>query len=317
MDLQVAGAQLPRDVPHRSLSWCRTIDRELVHRTSVAEVLVTDVRQDAPGDYAVAAVWSRSHPTFPRAGDGRHSPLVLVETLRQLGICIPLQHYAVPADSHFLISDLAFSLDPEREPRIGGGITEVTCAASVSRIRLAGAGKPGGDSEGRRVTGMRLDVRFSAGSGVFARAGGGVRFIDGTQYAAIRGHGASSDAPYVRERLSRPEPQALALASSQDVLLAHGRGTLVLRPADMQHPFFFDHPSDHMPGMVLLEAARQAVSVRSEGALQRPVGCRLTAARFTELAPSTQVEAVPHGSSCIFRFRQSGEQTAFGVLRYA
>lgn len=57
------------------LSWSRTVERELVHRTSVAEVLLTDVQPaDTAHVFRAAASWPRAHPTFPvtdRSGTAR------------------------------------------------------------------------------------------------------------------------------------------------------------------------------------------------------------------------------------------------------
>ncbi|MFV2121764.1 AfsA-related hotdog domain-containing protein, partial [Streptomyces sp. Act-28] len=86
--------------------------------------------------------------------------------------------------------------------------------------------------------------------------------------------------------------------------------------ADPRHPFFFDHATDHVPGMVLLEAARQAAALASGGTLLRMTGARLTALRFTEFAPAARVTCVPHRRTCVFRFDQGGECRAFGVLHY-
>ncbi|MYU48012.1 hypothetical protein GTV15_14040, partial [Streptomyces sp. SID7803] len=37
-----------------------------------------------------------------------------------------------------------------------------------------------------------------------------------------------------------------------------GNPRWLLTPPDLNHPILFDHKGDHVPGMVLLEAARQA-----------------------------------------------------------
>ncbi|MDW6057783.1 AfsA-related hotdog domain-containing protein [Streptomyces sp. FXJ1.4098] len=93
---EACGVPEPWELVARRLSWSRTVAREAVHRASVAEVLLTDVRA-LGGDRFVAAVqWPRSHPTFPHGPDGRHHPLMVAETLRQLGIYLPSRHFATP-----------------------------------------------------------------------------------------------------------------------------------------------------------------------------------------------------------------------------
>ncbi|MEU3188165.1 ScbA/BarX family gamma-butyrolactone biosynthesis protein [Streptomyces sp. NPDC006923] len=293
----------------RPLTWSRTVAREMVHRSSVAEVLLTDVRRLESGDFEAGASWSRSHPTFPRDGAGLHSPLVIVETLRQLGIYIPLRYFAVPMSSRSLISDLYFGIDPSVEPRAVTGATSVTCLVRVSEVRR------GPDDA---VTGLRLHVRFSAYGVPFAQAGGGARFLDGDQYAARREGRTESVVPGAEAaRMTRPDARSVGVAGEGDVVIGLDGGGVLVAPADPAHPFFFDHVTDHVPGMVLLEAARQAAAVESGGTLLRPASGRLKAARFVEFGPPARVLCVPHHATCVFRFFQDGEQKAFGILGYS
>ncbi|GGK00528.1 adhesin [Streptomyces camponoticapitis] len=290
------------------LSWSRTVPRELVHRRSAAEVLLTDVRPGKRrGVFDAAASWPRSHPTFPRDGADLHSPLIVVETLRQLGIYLPLRHYAVPPESRLLITDLFFRIDPEREPRATSNSTDVTCRAQVTDIRRG---------EDGTVTGLRTEISVRSGSGVFARAGGGARFLSPEQYAAIRGAGAAALPPAPTRPGNRSDIGRLGVTDARDVMIAVDGGAVRLRPADPRHPFFFDHPSDHVPGMVLLEAARQAGALASDGRCVRPTAGRLKALRFAEFAPAAHVLAVPHHRTCGFRVRQGGRYVAFGAMEY-
>lgn len=288
------------------LSWSCTVPRELVHRTSVAEVLLTDVRADGAGGFRAAACWPRSHATFPADGSDRHSPLLVVETLRQLGIYLPLRWYGVPATARMLIDDLYFSLRPEREPRVGLGCTEVTCAIEVTDPRR----RPDGG-----LAALRLTVAYRAGGRLFAHAGGGARFLSQERYEAVRG-----DRLDVRQPLpasgGRPDPALLGVARAADVVVARRAGGLAVEPADPCHPFFFDHAGDHVPGMVLLESARQGAAEASGGSLLRPVSGRMAAVRFTEYEPPALVEAAVHHRTCVFRIRQGGGATAYGVLGY-
>lgn len=305
------------------LSWSRTVPREMVHRASVAEVLLTGVRRTGHGQFEAAACWPRSHPTFPRGGTDLHSPLIVVETLRQLGIYLPLRYYSVAPAARLLITELFFIIDPSAEPRAAFGATEVTCLATVSGVRRGPDGA---------ATGLRLDVSFRADGTPFARAGGGARFLDGPQYEALRAErtGATTPEPAQAKR-PRPEAPAVGAPAAHDVVISHGTSSapdghpahatgaepvLLVDPADPRHPFFFDHASDHVPGMVLLEAARQAAAQRSGGTLLRPTAGRLKAARFTEFDPPARIICVPHHSTCVFRVLQGGEQKAFGTLHY-
>jgi hypothetical protein len=279
----------------------------MVHRTSTAEVLLTDVKPRDGGGFEAAALWPRSHPTFPRDGGSRHSLLVLVETLRQLGIYIPLRFFRLSPSAHAVVTDLFFDISPADEPEAHFGATDITCRIDVPSVRK---------SDGGAVTGMRLKVAFLAGGKVFAQAGGGVRFLGEQRYAAVRNAANAPREPAPMDGLVRPTPSRLAVAGARDVLIGHRGETTLLLPLDPRHPFFFDHATDHVPGMVLLEAVRQSTAVASHGALLRPRAGRLSAVRFTEFAPPARLVCVPYYRACAFRVLQGGLQTAFGVLRY-
>ncbi|MEV8327195.1 ScbA/BarX family gamma-butyrolactone biosynthesis protein [Kitasatospora sp. NPDC056731] len=305
--------------PARPLSWSRTVPRELVHRAAVAEVLLTDVRARGGDRFEAAAQWPRSHPTFPRGRGERHDPLIAVETARQLGIYLPLRHYGVPADTHLLITDVSCRVDPAAEPR-GDGPAAVLCRAQVHGLRTS--------AENHRPTGMRLRVDCSARGVVFARIEGGTRFVERPAYPALRGTALAGDPADSGPPPDPPSPAEVGVALPSDVLVTRaGSGSrasdgsraddaLLICPADPAHPFFFDHSSDHMPGMVLLEAARQAAALRSAGRLSHPVDYRMKAVRFTEFAPLPEVDITEYEHLCVFHIRQNGHITAVGSLGY-
>ncbi|QKV91152.1 A-factor biosynthesis protein [Streptomyces sp. NA02950] len=305
---EACGLSEPSGPTGRPLSWSRTVEREAVHRVSVAEVLLTDVRTLGDDRFEAAAQWPRSHPTFPHGGDGRHHPLMIAETLRELGIYLPTRYYAVPAGAHFLIRDLFYRLDPEAEPRAPHGATDITCHAAVTDLRTT--------PSGRFVSGMRLDIALSASGRRFAWAGGTARFLDGTSYAETRSAASGQTARRRLRAAVRPSPGQLAVPAARDVLVVRDGGVVYLDPADPRHPFFYDHWSDHVPGLVLLESARQAAALATDGTLTRPVACRLKAIRFTESYPPAVVECTSHGRTCVFRLRQAEMCTAVGVLQY-
>ncbi|GED83879.1 ScbA/BarX family gamma-butyrolactone biosynthesis protein [Streptomyces sp. 6-11-2] len=300
-----ALSRLSPPSPPSPLNRSRTVERELVHRTSVAEVLLTDVRPHGPLSFRAAAAWPRSHPTFPRGRDDRHSPWMIVETLRQLGIYIPLRHLDVPRTARFLIDDLSYALDVAAEPTAPHGASEVTCLVQVGGLRT--------DRDGDALTGLRMRVDFLVGRRPFARAAGGARFLDAERYDRLRS-GAGAAVPSGAG--PRPEPTLLGLASESDAVVVAAGEELLVCPADPRHPFLFDHGTDHVPGTALLEAARQAIALRSGGRLVRPVACRMSALRFTEHAPPAVIHCSTQGRTGAFLFRQGGTTTAEGVLRY-
>jgi 2-oxo-3-(phosphooxy)propyl 3-oxoalkanoate synthase len=335
----------------RPLNRSTPLARELVHRTALAEVLLTDVRQDREHVFTAAAQWTRSHPTFDRTGDGRHNPLIVAETMRELGICIPLLFYAVAADSRFLIEELQFDLEPDAEPRARYGGTEITCEVRTEpmvtgqrRPEAHGPnGREGADNrDGGTATAppqqLRLSVRYLAEGREFAQAKGIARFLAPTAYAAVRSrrrptHDASSE----NLQATTPDPAKVGVLNQPDLLIGlDSEGRTLILPADPYHPFFFDHFSDHVPGMVLIEAARQAAVRQAGQPGWRVIGCTLRALCFTELDPPAEIVCTIDGTAARsvagsvtgpvtgpvaepvaeFEVRQFGNPTATGTLRF-
>jgi 2-oxo-3-(phosphooxy)propyl 3-oxoalkanoate synthase len=282
------------------------VPRDLVHRSAPAGVLLTDVRQTGDDAFLAAAHWPRSHPTFDRSGDGRHNPLMVAETLRQLGLCVPLGFYGVGPDAHFLIEQLAFDVDPDAEPHAGYGGSEIVCEATADMIR------PGG---GRPLRGFRIRVRFQADGSTFAEAAGLARVLTPAAFAMVRRAGPAVERSV---GLGAVDPRALGVSQASDVLIAVDRlGVTRLHAADPLHPFFFDHASDHVPGVVLIEAARQAAALLEGRPGLRLAGFAITASHFTESAPDAVVECRRAGALHVFEFVQGDHTTASGSLRAA
>ena len=309
------------------------VAREFVHRLAPSQVLLTDVRATGPDAYRAAAQWPRAHPTFDRAGNGRHDPLMVAETLRQLGIYLPLRFYGVAADSRLLIEELRFTLNPDTEPHARYAGTEITCAVyadrggqgaphhsaaqhSASHDSASHGGRGGGSADGAgRLRNLTLRIRLSAEGREFARADGVARILSPAAYRAVRSR-ARGDLSSVPEdaRLAAVDPGRVGAASPQDVLVAvDARGGVRIAPTDPYHPFFYDHPSDHVTGMILIGAVQQTAALQANEPRLRLRSCTLRALRFTEPGPPATVEIGPAGR---FEIRQRGSVTATGEARF-
>lgn len=79
-----------------------TVPREYVHRAAVSEVLLTGWEAAAepagpdPDEFAVSAQWPRSHSFFTQSG-GYQDPMLLIESVRQIGSCSRTRSSASPS----------------------------------------------------------------------------------------------------------------------------------------------------------------------------------------------------------------------------
>ena len=82
---------------------------------------------------------------------------------------------------------------------------------------------------------------------------------------------------------------------------------------DLRDPVFFDHPLDHVPGMLLVAAG---LELAEHAAMLEPddVTFRLTFRKFCELDPPAEVSAIRETGGNRIEFVQSGRSIARGLL---
>ena len=229
------------------LSYESTVSRHFVHRAAVAEVLLTDWKNAGDDAFVCAAQWPRSH-TLQRSNSQSFDPLLIAETIRQCGILLTHVGYGVPLDTSFLMRRLLFSCVPERL-RATGGPLDLVVEISVRDLQR----------RGRRVGGMRIDAVLRSGDASIAEGSGWLRCIDRTAYDRLR-RGTLPDGPGRPCPAAGPMPPASVGRDSTDTVVI-GAGDRELGYSlrvPIDHPVFFDHALDHVPGMLAIEALRQA-----------------------------------------------------------
>jgi hypothetical protein len=292
----------------RPLHWDRTLDRGLVHRDAIAEVLLTDLLRTGETTFLLGAQWPRSHRVYRPDPNGRHDPMLVLESIRQSGLAVSHVAFGVGSDQQSLMRDVSFTLDPQTEPR---GLLRSTNVAITVECRdvLLRAG---------RLRGMTLDLTFAADDLRFATGSGTIRWISAQSYAALRARtGHRLDWDQLRWSSTLPRRVPSSIRDTPDVLLAAepGPGPRRRLVVPLEHPVYFDHPLDHAPGMLLIDAAWQAV-FEQRGDRARLVGCALDCPTFTELGVDTDILLVPVSARTTeFAVLQAGQRTAFGYLR--
>ncbi|MGY3337654.1 hypothetical protein ACVW0K_003753 [Streptomyces filamentosus] len=271
MPRTLSVASVPSFVPAqraREMSFERTVPRTLVHRASVNEVFVTDGSPVGPGRALIAAQWPRTHALFHPCDRGHSDPLLLVETFRQAGIYAAHRYNEVPLGHHFVFCDLDIDIVDPSALKTGGLPLQVILDGTYA----LDPDKP--------VTPHRSQARFTAEVEVAgrpcARISGGLIVLSPRAYRALRARRPGRDAP---EAALPPEaaPVAAALVGRtdpQNVLLSvlpdAPRGEFLLR-LDPDHAGYFEHACDHVPGVALIEAFRQAAHLTAQQRTGGPV----------------------------------------------
>ncbi|MDQ0964324.1 hypothetical protein QFZ66_008202 [Streptomyces sp. B4I13] len=277
------------------------VPRALVHKSADREVLLSTVRPLGDDRFAVVPRWPQDHLLHHRAGDGTRDSLVVVETMRQAGICLSHRFHDVPADHAFVLHGFDFRLDaPLRD---SGDGADVLFDVVLRRV-------PGSPRRFR----LTAEADLVVGGRTVGHASMRWDALPPAQYALVRSRSAAAAAPFDVTDLTaeaRALPPAAVGRDRDDAVLLANLGDpsagWQLR-ADTGHPALFDHGSDHVPGMVIVEGFRQAVLVRAAvggaGALSID-SLQTSFLAFGELGQPVTITAKPENAhTCLLAARQ-------------
>ncbi|MEU7278991.1 ScbA/BarX family gamma-butyrolactone biosynthesis protein [Streptomyces sp. NPDC045431] len=241
------------------LDYTRTVDRLLVHRDALGEVFLTDLRQTGEDRYLAGAQLPRSHAYY---GDHllrplSYDPLLILEACRQAGLAGAHRFFGVAADNKFILTHLRLHVSHPRWVTVGSAPLPLAMEARiVSRKERDG-----------RVTGLDYEFTLSAGGTQVGTAHLGLRFKTPNGYLTLRLNNrgglalpSSATHPQATPGTLVP-PHLVGRANPDNVVLVEPAVTSSAASALLRvptgHASLFDHPQDHLPGMVIAEGARQ------------------------------------------------------------
>ncbi|WP_196943382.1 ScbA/BarX family gamma-butyrolactone biosynthesis protein [Streptomyces sclerotialus] len=272
--------------------------RSLVHRAAVTEVFLTDGRRTDDGRVLIAAQWPCNHGLYRPDAAGFSDPVLLVETVRQAAIYTSHRFYGVPLTHRFIFRSLDFHIDDADALRVAGAPLEVV---------LDGALTPEVSRCEKRF-GARFTARVEVGGQHCARVSVRLLAVGEQLYSMLR-HRGSTPATTAAHGNAGPRTAARMLPAPDVGQSQQGDVLISLDPAtaadsylvrlDRDHPGYFEHACDHVPGMALVEAFRQTAHhlLRREepatGTMRRmPISCEVSFDAFGELEEPLAVEIV-------------------------
>lgn len=256
--------------------------RQLVHRLDPQDVFPTALTRLTDSQFSVSAHWPRSHRFFSPVAGRHQDPLLIAETMRQTTMLIAHAEFGVPLGDAFVMWELQYVSESERLV-LGEDPWDITVDVSCSRIQR----------RGRSLGSMHLELLLHRRGTVLASGGGRISCTSAGVYQRLRGHrGAMLDARI--PLLPAVAPRTVGRTSEHDVVLAPASApdTWALR-LDTRHPTLFSHPNDHVPGILLLEAARQAAQAASPGHTFLPISVEAEFLQYVELDRPCWIEARP------------------------
>ncbi|MEU5580034.1 ScbA/BarX family gamma-butyrolactone biosynthesis protein [Streptomyces huasconensis] len=280
--------------------------RSLVHRRANSEVFLTDWARAGTDRFSLRGQWPRGHAFYRLDEDTHFDPLLAAETLRQAALLIAHACYGVPRSSCFLMSELEFRLD-EEGLRMEGAPADLELPARCSRIEWRDG----------QVAAFHISMRFVRDGTPIGTASGVTRVTPPAVYSRLRWAGRTPTT--VADGFVPAEPVApwrVGKRLPDDVVLGEptSEGAWPLRVL-LDHPTLFDHPLDHVPGMLSMEAVRQALHALSGSRRVLPVALRMSFPAFADLDVPCLVRAERRGAAEVsVVVEQRGRTVATGVV---
>lgn len=280
-----------------ALRFDRTVPRELAHRAAVGEVFVCDSAPAGEDEYLLAVQLGRSHRMWSDRRYAYHDPLHTAEAGRQ-GLFVLLHRYFdVPQGLPMVLRQIGLDvtdLEPYRDD-------ERAPLDAVFRVRLTDRRYRDGALLGMAFRG-ELTVRDAPAMTMT----GDIMMLQRGDYDVLRAHararkGVRGDAPPAPPKPL--DPALLGRYDERNVVIGEavdGRFPILV---DQRHPSFFDHPLDHVPGPLILEAYRQAglVTAYRAGALPSPAAaltrCHVSFADYAEFEAPVECSAAVAGTA--------------------
>jgi len=264
----------------------------MVHRRATAEVFLTDVRPASPTEWLCAVQFPRGHVLIDRRRPHLPVPLA-IEAIRQMGLFIAHSGYSIPKSWAFTLQHATFRWCDDGAP----ALPEFGPLELVASLRVTHEHHRKGE-----ISGLEVIVDFTSQGRPVATGGGALRCISPVHYQALRRR-----APNPHDVPRRYDPAPLA-----DVR-RDGRAVEAVLGYDHSNPFFFDHPVDHLPGMLILHAMTDLFSSTLPDAELMEID--LVCHTFPEFDPPVRIEGVVDSSTETVRltFTQGRTVVAEGI----
>lgn len=235
-----------------------TLPAHLVHKHKIDQVFVTDWMAGPGDDFATVAVQlPLAHARFSDTAAPYHDIVLVAEAVRQAALIMATQVLGVPGERQFLIRELKLMLDPlERNRKARDTCDMIVSQDPSSTFKM----RPGGSASGARAV-----TRCAIAGHPSARCEVVGAFVPESLYASFRGNKDAVAANGLPDPTPRGEVEPMTgrtrLCNSviTPVAPTGARGGYEARLiVETDDATFFDHPLDHIPGLLLIEGVKQA-----------------------------------------------------------
>ncbi|WP_369360296.1 ScbA/BarX family gamma-butyrolactone biosynthesis protein [Streptomyces sp. cg2] len=297
---------LPLPAPQSAEQSARVLN-SFVHLRHDNSVLVTDWQRSGDMNYRVTAQWPAPGNGEPGRGF-RSESMQAGQMVRQAGLLLAHAEFGAPLAHAILLRTFDFSFDMDflrAKNKPASLIVQVLCEPTKSR--------------GRSINGLHMTMTIHCEGQQIGTAATGFEWIPPAVYRRLRGDHAEavSDQP----PLSAPvAPAQVDCTADVEVVLApteHADRWLLRN--DFRNTALYDHPVDHVPGLVLIEAAQQAARLVTSPGNFRASAVETVFDRYVEFDSPCWIEAHPvaaeaKGSTAVRVTGHHNGETAFTAV---
>ena len=256
------------------ITFDRTIPQALVDRGDPTTVLLTSWIRDG-NRLTAGACWPRLGGFYSLLDPDRHDAMLVLETGRQCALLAAHVVADIPLATMQIMQWLTVETMPATLP-VAARPTEVVTHVECQRVASAGSA----------ILQMDLSATMHRDDVLIGRMTGRAVVPSERMYLRVRGRDPQDVGAPTLPLPAPVAPRSAGRMLSRDVVIAPDpqdrAGTYLLR-IDVTHPNFFDNPTDHTPGMLLIEAMRQAIVAESGNPVSQPAALAVRFHTFVEL----------------------------------
>ncbi|MFJ9112407.1 ScbA/BarX family gamma-butyrolactone biosynthesis protein [Streptomyces sp. NPDC102283] len=250
--------------------------KEYAHLRHQDRVLIGSWARREPDAFRLTALWPA--PTGGSAYDAR----LVTQTIRQAGLVVAHAEYGAPLTHQTLLYTFNYRAAPGfRAPR--GRPLPLT-------VEVRATGKK---QKGRATTALTLDIQILQDGITLFHADSSFGWVSPPAYRRLRGDHHTVD--WAQWDVPSPvPPPTVGHTAPTDVLLAPTATPHCWQLRnDTANTLLYDHPVDHVPGLVLIEAALQAAHATGTPAAFHPTEVLTSFDRYVEFDTPCWIEAQP------------------------
>lgn len=232
-------------------NYTQNVEKYLVHKAFNSEVFLTDSHRLDESSFEIAAFLPRAHTYYNDTQDStRHDVSTLLEVFRQCSILVAHKFYGVALNSKFIFDSADFKV-------LHNEILENSPQSyqSIIKITILQVKHKRGNNYG-----LLLDMQLFIDSKKYATKIMDMSWFAPKIYEKLRGKVANENyTPLDNHQISS---KSLGRNATTNIVITqflqesqYFQTTIIPNQA---HPAFFDHPLDHIPASLLIEASRQS-----------------------------------------------------------